>query len=174
MLHSTEDFVVTQEPVLFSYEMNVSGKVELDLQKRVRIFTDDSAASVPRAVCLLAASQGITSPISSPGCFCWPHLPWECIKALLIPSAKWNQESNVQAQLTGDLISHPRSTGRLTARGDCRDEAAPGSTVTCWGFHTLGFLVPDLIPEILESIRIFWSKLGHSTILTSISLRFCP
>ena len=42
-------FVVTQEPVLFSYEMDVSGKVELDLQKRVHIFTDDSAASVPRA-----------------------------------------------------------------------------------------------------------------------------
>ena len=43
------DFVVTQEPVLFSYEMDVSGEMELDLQKRVRIFTDDSAASVPRA-----------------------------------------------------------------------------------------------------------------------------
>ena len=43
------DFVVTQEPVLFSYEMGVSGEMELDLQKRVCIFTDDSAASVPRA-----------------------------------------------------------------------------------------------------------------------------
>ena len=48
------DFVVTQEPVLFSYEMDVSGEMELDLQKRALIFTDDSAASVPRRVCPLA------------------------------------------------------------------------------------------------------------------------
>lgn len=47
------DFVVTQEPVLFSYEMDVSGEMELDLQKRALISLMTQQLRCP-GVCPLA------------------------------------------------------------------------------------------------------------------------
>ena len=68
------DFVVTQEPVLLSYEMDISGKMEFHLQKWALIFLDDlvafgAAGRSPSSVS--SPSQGHISLTSPPCCFCW-------------------------------------------------------------------------------------------------------